>query len=89
MPSSSGECPNPIEATAIPSSRNKPWARVMVVLAMITDGTLTSSGSRSRSSHAFTPSPPSAAVGVTRLKDSPTSRVRSSTTKGTWSRRKA
>ena len=76
-------------ASATPSRRNRPCAIVIVVLATITDGTLSSSGERSRSSQALTTSPPSAAVGVTMLNASPASRVVSSTVNGTRSRRNA
>src|SRR2546428_337859 len=59
----------------MPSSRNRPCAIVIVVFATITEGTLASSGTRSRRSQALTASPPSAAVGVARLKASPASRT--------------
>ena len=87
---SSSEVPaSTIRASTIPTSRKMPWAIVIVVLAMITEGTLSSSGTRSRSSQAFTTSPPRAAVGVTMLKASPARRVASSGPKGTRSWRKA
>src|SRR6059036_54121 len=59
----------------MPSSRKRPCAIVIVVFATITEGTLASSGTRPRRSHALTASPPSAAVGVARLKASPASRT--------------
>src|SRR2546426_138154 len=73
----------------MPSSRKRPCAIVIVVFATITEGTLASSGTRPRRSHALTASPPSAAVGVARLKASPASRTPRRVRKATPSRRNA
>src|SRR3989454_2175766 len=73
----------------MPSSRNRPCAIVIVVFATITEGTLASSGTRPRRSQALTASPPSAAVGVTRLKASPARRTPRRVRKATASRRNA
>src|SRR5437899_7349595 len=73
----------------MPSSRKRPCAIVIVVFATITEGTLASSGTRPRRSQAFTASPPSAAVGVTRLKASPARRTPRRVRKATPSRRNA
>src|SRR5256712_6830776 len=78
-----------VQASAMPSSRKRPCAIVIVVFATITEGTLASSGTRPRRSHALTASPPSAAVGVARLKASPASRTRRRVRKATPSRRNA
>src|SRR5207247_2187695 len=71
------------------STRKRPCAIVIVVFATITEGTLASSGTRPRRSQAFTASPPSAAVGVTRLKASPARRTSRRVRKATASRRNA
>src|SRR5207247_341771 len=73
----------------MPSSRKRPCAIVIVVFATITEGTLASSGTRPRRSHALTASPPSAAGGVARLKASPASRTPRRVRKATPSRRNA
>src|SRR5712691_7248751 len=73
----------------MPSSRKRPCAIVIVVFATITEGTLASSGTRPRRSQAFTASPPSAAVGVARLKASPARRTPRRVRKATPSRRNA
>src|SRR2546425_1066512 len=78
-----------VQASAMPSSRKRPCAIVIVVFATITEGTLASSGTRPRRSHALTASPPSAAVGVARLKASPASRTPRRVRKATPSRRNA
>src|SRR2546422_3192328 len=78
-----------VQASAMPSSRKRPCAIVIVVFATITEGTLASSGTRPRRSQAFTASPPSAAVGVTRLKASPARRTPRRVRKATPSRRNA
>src|SRR5256886_6980629 len=78
-----------VQASATPSSRKRPCAIGIVVFATITEGTLASSGIRPRRSHALTASPPSAAVGVTRLKASPARRTSRRVRKATPPRRNA
>src|SRR3989475_2788875 len=73
----------------MPSSRKRPCAIVIVVFATITEGTLASSGTGPGRDPAWTAPPPSAAVGVGRLKASPASRTTRRVRKATPSRRNA
>ena len=77
------------QATPMPSKRKSPCPIMMVVLATTMEGMLSSSETVPRRSQALIASPPSAAVGVTRLNASPANRTHTSVRKGTESRRNA
>ena len=76
-------------AASSPTTRKSACPMTIVVLATMTEGKPSVSGTQGRTSHALTASPPTEAVGVVRLNASPARRAARSEGKGTASRRKA